>query len=92
MDFGAESPLMAVGHQGEGLHMAQSAHPYRTQFDHPSEFRRVPTAVDRSRYFEPAHTAETGPIHHTARSHREILERSHDIEAMNPEHIFHSAE
>lgn len=60
---------------------------YRTEMGVVGEHRRIPTGVDTDRYFEPAHTAEAGPIHMPVHS-----ERTHDVEMVRPQHIFHSAE
>ena len=90
--FAPDSPLMAVGHLGEGLDMAHPHEAYgRSELDH-GEIYRTPTGIDHSRYFEPTHSAERGPIHHTVDSHHDLYDFVHDIEAEDPKHVFHSAE
>ena len=89
--FAPDSPLMAVGRLGEGLDMARPH--YKTELDHGMH-ERTPVGIDHSRYFEPAHSAERGPIHHSERDHHGtgLYDFVHDVEAQDPKHIFHSAE
>ena len=91
--FAPDSPLMAVGRLGEGLDMARPHHEglIRAELDH-SLHERTPVAIDHSRYFEPAHTAERGPIHHEVHQRAGLYDFVHDIEAEDPKHVFHSAE
>ena len=77
---------MAVEHLGSGLHMAAPHDPYYLP-------HRAPTAMERTHYFEPIHTAQTGPVyHHRPYSPHEVMTGGFDAEALDPVHIFHSAE
>jgi len=90
-DYGPGSPLMAVGHLGEGLHAAETHHTYgMPEAHHDLVDHRVTTGIEHGSYYEPiVHTAEH---HQTAFTHREVLGRSLDVEAHDPAHVFHSAE
>ena len=88
MDFTPGSHGFAIDRVGEGLHLG-GVHPG----DEPRfERRHAPTVGPLDRYYGATHTAETGPIHHRAYTHKEAIQRAHDIELMHPEHVFHSAE
>ena len=86
LDYAPGSHGFAIDHVGEGLHLGSH------HVDAPAIEHHTPTLHNLDRYYGPAHSAETGPIHHQAYTHEEAVVRAHDIELMNPDHVFHSAE
>ena len=90
-DFAPDSPYMAIGRLGEGLDMATRHEYSRGELDH-GHAHRTPTAIDHSRYFEPAHSAERLPIHHREAERHSLYDIAHDVEDQDPKHVFHSAE
>ena len=70
------------------------ADPHMVERHDREQHHRAVTGIDHSRYFEPAHTAEHGPIHQelTREDREHMHSRTHDAEAMDPHHVFHSAE
>lgn len=58
-DYGPSSPLMAVGHLGEGLHVAEPHHTYgMAEAHHEMVAHSATTGIDLDHYLEPVHTAE----------------------------------
>ena len=81
---------------GVGAYMPDThrVDPHMVERHDREQHHRAVTGIDHGRYFEPAHTAEHGPIHQelTREDREHMHSRTHDAEAMDPHHVFHSAE